>query len=103
MNPRLVEPGSVVACYTATAPLVRLRTSTATATRSESEDIGRETIPGLTRVAQVTATGMLAVAGRWPPQAVRKSAHIGCSHHSVRVEWGKSFAPTTHGSGVTSR
>jgi hypothetical protein len=41
MNPRLVEPGFVVAYYTPTAPLVPRRTRTATTRRSTKDDIGR--------------------------------------------------------------
>ena len=41
MNPRLVEPGSIVVCaYTATAPLVpRSRTTAATTGRRTSDDM----------------------------------------------------------------
>jgi hypothetical protein len=33
MNPRLVEPGFAVVCYTLTSPLVPIRTRTARTTR----------------------------------------------------------------------
>jgi hypothetical protein len=52
MNPRLVEPGFVVAsAYTPTAPLVPRRTRTAT-TSSKKDDMGENKISGTWRRAQ---------------------------------------------------
>ena len=52
MNPRLVEPGFAVVCYTQTSPLVRVRTRTARTTRRWHDNMGDVRIPALPGAAQ---------------------------------------------------
>jgi hypothetical protein len=91
MNPRLVEPGFVAACYARTSPLVPVRTRTATTTRSDSGDIWKND-DTWRRGREASAREVGAGEALLPKPAANGElgprCDLGC--HSLRSDWPQS-------------